>query len=176
MATLYRFVLVGMGLYAQFSSGGTSDAAGKFDRQSALVKKWASVKISKANHLEARTAASSLLKSASSFKDNWNYGNAIHHSHLVLGRVALHLGQVGDAKRELKLAAQTPGSPQLNSFGPNMTLAKELLEKGEKTAILEYFQDCAKFWNDDIAKAHIAEWKAAIENGKIPAFRGNLVY
>ena len=34
------------------------------------------------------------------------------------------------AGKYLVEAAHTPGSPQLNSFGPNVTLAKELLEMG----------------------------------------------
>ena len=39
-----------------------------------------------------------------------------------------------------------PGSPQLNSFGPIMSLAEELLEQGEPDTVLEFFAECRKFW------------------------------
>lgn len=141
-----------------------------------LVRTYASVKITDEMVPDAKKSADSLLESSGKFKKNWNYGNAIHHSHLVLGRLNLLSGKVDGAKKELKLAAQTPGSPQLNSFGPNMTLAKELLEKGEKTAVLEYFDDCLRFWKSEFAKPSVDEWKTDIANGKTPQFDGNLVY
>jgi hypothetical protein len=75
--------------------------------------------------------AKNLLIQAESMKDNWNYGNAVHTANLVLGRIALADGDVEEAKCLLLLAGQTPGSPQLNSFGPDMLFAEELLEKGE---------------------------------------------
>ena len=66
--------------------------------------------------------------------------------HMVLGRVALKRGDVETAKRELLLAGATPGSPQLDSFGPNMSLAKDLLEKKQADTVIEYFALCVKFW------------------------------
>jgi hypothetical protein len=47
-------------------------------------------------------------------------------------------GDIEEAKKQLLLAGKTPSSPQLNSFGPNMILAKELLDKGEKDTVLHY--------------------------------------
>lgn len=57
-----------------------------------------------------------------------------------------------------------------------MTLAKELLEIGEKEIVLKYFDECLKFWNSDNAKEKIREWKKTISSGDIPNFEGNLVY
>ena len=51
-----------------------------------------------------------------SIKTNWNYGNAIHHSNLVIGRIALKKGKLNDAKKFLLKAGKTPGSPKLNSI------------------------------------------------------------
>jgi len=74
----------------------------------------------------------------------WNHGNNIHHGNLILGRISLAADDIEQAKERLIEAGKTPGSPQLNSFGPNMTLAKELLQKGEKGVVLEYFtSQCA---------------------------------
>jgi tetratricopeptide (TPR) repeat protein len=99
-------------------------------------------------------------------------GDAIHHGHLVLGRTALRQADMDSAKRHLLEAGRTPGSPPLNSFGPNMALAKELLEKGERTAVLQYFDLCGKFWRDE----RLAEWSAAVKRSEVPDFGANLVY
>lgn len=96
---------------------------------------------------KAQQYASELLVSAQQFKSDWNYGNALHKGNIILGRVALQKGNIAGAKEHLLTAGQTPGSPQLNSFGPNMTLAKELLEKGEREVVLTYLESCGKFGN-----------------------------
>ena len=60
----------------------------------------------------------------------------------------------------------------LNSFGPNMTLAKELLKKGENEIVLEYCQLCSKFWKRDRLK----QWADVVEEGRVPDFGANLLY
>jgi tetratricopeptide (TPR) repeat protein len=97
---------------------------------------------------KAQQYASELLLSAQKFKNDWNCGNAVHKGNIVLGRVALGRGDIAGAKEYLLAAGETPGSPQLNSFGPNMTLAQELLEKGEREVVLTYLQSCGKFWKN----------------------------
>lgn len=87
-----------------------------------------------------------LLEIAPRYEKNWNYGNAIHDAHTVLGRVALARGDVEKARSELLAAGATPGSPQLNSFGPKMVLARELLQRGERDVVLQYFRECDRFW------------------------------
>ena len=94
---------------------------------------------------KAKSYSNGLLSLALDFRGNWNYGNAIHVGNLVLGRVALASSDIASAKAYLLESGKTIGSPQLNSFGPNMTLAKELIEKGEREVVLEYFSLCAKF-------------------------------
>ena len=122
---------------------------------------------------KAKIYAERLLSSATDKKD-WNYGNAIHHGNLLLGRIALKNGDIEQAKKYLLKAGETPGSPQLNSFGPNMSLAKELLEEGERSTVLKYFELCRIFW-----KTHdkdLDEWKDLVAKGKIPNFGANLGY
>jgi hypothetical protein len=50
-----------------------------------------------------------------------------------------------DAKRYLIESGKSPGSPQINSFGPNMSLAEDLINKGERDVAPEYFELCRKF-------------------------------
>jgi hypothetical protein len=123
---------------------------------------------------KAKEYAETLLKQAETLRDNWNYGNAIHVANLVLGHIALASGDTAEAKSYLLAAGNTPGSAQLNSFGPNMRLAKSLLEKGEKETVIEYFDLCAKFWK--LKKERIDAWKAAIEKDEMPQFGANLFY
>ena len=71
------------------------------------------------------------------------------------------------------MAGRTPGSPQLNSFGPNMLLAKELLEKGEREKVLVYFALCAKFWQSGSVQLKL--WSTQVKLGSDPDFGANLL-
>lgn len=112
---------------------------------------------------------------------NWNYGNIIHNANQILGRCAVREGKLADAKTYLLKAGATPGSPQLDSFGPQMQLARELSEKGEQETVLEYLDLVARFWaNPDerteanskrTAREHLNQleaWKTQLRAGKIP--------
>jgi hypothetical protein len=102
------------------------------------------------------------------------YGDARHVGNLVLGRLALLGGDVGKAKEHLLAAGRVPGSPTLMSFGPNMLLASELIEKGERDAAVEYLDLCAKFWVRQDGR--IEGWKAVIREGGMPNFGASLGY
>ena len=123
---------------------------------------------------EARNYATNLLALLPRFPNDWNYGNAVQDSNLVLGRIAVQEGRLEDAKRHLLEAGNSPGSPQMNSFGPNMSLAQDLLGKGEREAVLEYFQRCRKFWRMD--NGRLEQWSEEVRAGKTPDFGANLVY
>lgn len=92
-----------------------------------ILPEWCKRAIEHGEHERATRFATQLLEIAQTFPNDWNYGNAIHHGHLVLGRVALAVGDLETARSDLLAAGRTPGSPQLNSFGPNMRLAKDVL-------------------------------------------------
>lgn len=113
---------------------------------------------------------------ARQYKTDWNYGNALHQTNVYLGLIALDNQDIETAKLHLLKAADTPGSPQLNSFGPNMLLAKRLLEAGEKEVVLTYIDKCRKFWKFIFSTLPARRWKKAINKGDIPTFGGNLYY
>ncbi len=104
------------------------------------------------------------------------FGNRIHHGNLILGRIALREGNVEEAKNRLIAAGTTPGAPTLDSFGPNMALAKELLEKGERDVVFKYFFLCSNFWDTERAQEKMTMWRDEIKAGKIPDFRAHLYY
>jgi hypothetical protein len=123
---------------------------------------------------DARKYAEELARLAPAYTNDWNYGNAIQDANLVLGRLALDEGKIDEAKKRLLASADSNGSPQMNSFGPNVALARDLLEKGEKEVVLEYFARCTKFWKMDGDK--LKEWTEAVKKGATPDFGGNLTY
>jgi hypothetical protein len=95
-------------------------------------------------------------------------GDVIHIGNLVLGRIALSKGDIEKAKSHLIESARTDGSPVLCSFGPRMTLAKELLVRGETEVVLRYLKLCSVFWKrgrDDLAR-----WAERVEKGEEPDF------
>jgi len=123
---------------------------------------------------EAKELAEELLRIAIEKKNDWNYGNAIQDSNHVLGRIALLKGDVAEAKSRLLASSESKGSPQMNSFGPNMQLAKELLEKGEKEVVLEYFTRCRGFWAMGADK--LTSWTEQVKKDQTPKFGANLDY
>ncbi len=120
---------------------------------------------------KARDYAARALKRAEQNR-SWDYGNVIHQGNLVLGQLELRAGEIEEAEKYLLEAGKTPGSPQLNSFGPNMYLALELLKKARTKAVLEYLDLCGSFWD----RERIELWSKEIESGKTPDFGANLWY
>jgi hypothetical protein len=123
---------------------------------------------------KAAQFADQLLEAATPREGDWNYGNAIHHANNTLGRIALKKGDTKKADEYLLKAGRTPGSPQLDSFGPNMSLAKELLEAGEKETVLQYFELCRKFWK--MGDTRLDDWNKEVKAGQVPQFGANLIY
>jgi DNA-binding winged helix-turn-helix (wHTH) protein len=123
---------------------------------------------------KAQDYSRQLLQLAPEYKDDWNYGNAVFFGNLVLGRLEVRKSDLDRAGLYLLAAGNTPGSPQLDSFGPNMSLAKDLLEKGRSEVVLRFLVLCHKFWKLDHGK--LIRWNAAIRGGQIPDFGGNLYY
>ena len=123
---------------------------------------------------KARALATEMEGLLPTYMNDWNYGNAVQDANQVLGLIALGAGDVPEAKKRLLASADSKGSPQMNSFGPNMQLAKALLEEGERDVVLEYFKRCATFWK--MGEARLAGWSATVKKGEIPEFGANLNY
>ena len=136
---------------------------------------------------KAKECAIELLKTADEKKDAWNYGNLIYQYNSFLGLIALRAGNPDEAAKHLLAAGKTPGSPQLNSFGPNFALAKELFQLGRKedrATLVKFLDDVALFWANPDKESYsvykeqkvknrdqIERWKNDIVAGKIPTDR-----
>ena len=123
---------------------------------------------------KARAYSKRLLEMASQYPKNWNDGNAVYYGNFVLGRIAVQEGNLAQSGKYLVAAGATSGSPQLDTFGPNMTLAKELLEKGQSDIVLQFLTLCKNFWKMDDGK--LDEWSATVRSGGMPDFSSHLNY
>lgn len=154
-------------------SGDLSVAESELERFYALGKA-ARKALADGDTTKARAHAEELAGLAEKHPSNWNHGNAIQDSNQVLGMIALAAGRVEEAKERLLASARSEGSPQMNSFGPNMRLAKKLLESGEKEVVLEYFGLCRNFWK--MGRDKLTTWEKAATQGIVPSFGANLDY
>jgi hypothetical protein len=102
-----------------------------------------------------------------------NSGEAVFYGHIVLGRLALQRGEMVAAKDHLLRAGQTFGSPNLDVWGPNMSLARELLKADERETVLQFLEECKTFWKLD--RGRLAKWADEIRSGTIPDFELNLI-
>ena len=118
---------------------------------------------------EAMSFAQEALVDAKSNPKNWNTGNEIFFGNMILGQVALRKGDPNAAAHYLLASGATTGSPQLNSFGPSMALAKELLDANAgRDQVVEFLHLCATFWQMDRGK--LKEWTVLVQNGLTPDF------
>jgi tetratricopeptide (TPR) repeat protein len=115
---------------------------------------------------KAKSCATTLLESLDRDIEGWNYGNVIHDMNIILGRVALREGDIEAAKHHLVEAGRTPGSPQLESHGPELKLAQELLDQGERETVLQYLALCSMFWREDDGRLN--RWTKALREGNTP--------
>jgi hypothetical protein len=162
----YYLIYPGVLLYLRF----TDPNRCRFYRMHGRLKRAMKV----GNSDVVRELAGEYLTLAELFPDDWNYGNAIHNANLAFGFMSLQNRDLEMAKQYLLKAGMTPGSPQLNSFGPNMALARQLLFEGEKDVVLQYLQLCRKFW--EMEEGLIDYWSELIKQDNIPDFKGNLHY
>lgn len=79
--------------------------------------------------------------------DDWNHGNVTHHVHVLSGLLHLRDGDVDAAAEDLGHAGHVRPTPQLTSFGPDLTLAWALLQRGRDDDVLAYLRAVSAFWS-----------------------------
>lgn len=118
------------------------------------------------DYIKAKAYASEALSDAtpgsSNEAKNRYYGNE------VLGLVALNSGDLVSAKQHLLLSATVKGWSEIDRFGPNTALAKALLEKGEREAVLDFLEQCKSLWPS--GKQKLDQWQGIIRAGAMPDF------
>lgn len=121
----------------------------------------------KANdYARAKTLAKEYAELASVYRCNWNYGNAVHDTNRVLGLISLKAGDADSASEYLVRAGKSTGSPQLNTFGPELDLANQLLQHGKTGAVRTYLIEIKSFW--EMNNGQVDTWLSEIEKGGTP--------
>lgn len=118
------------------------------------------------NYPRATEAAERLLADAEGHADTFQHGNAVHLAHITLGKVALARGESASAAAHLRAASEVRGSPQLNTFGPDLELASQLLAIGQRDAVTHYIDGCKRFWESGASS--LEKWTLAIDRGETP--------
>lgn len=118
---------------------------------------------------KAEQCATELVEKVEKADDRFHRdGRAVFYGHHILGRLALQSGDVARAKAHLLASGRTAGDPCLRTGGPDMHLARDLLERGERDAVVEFLRLCANFWKTDDHRPE--QWIYAIEHGEMPDF------
>jgi tetratricopeptide (TPR) repeat protein len=119
----------------------------------------------------AEEMACEMLRVAPAFKNDWNFGNAVYWSNIVLGKIAFSQTKIVMACDHLISASQTSGSPQLNSFGPEFVLCSQLANSGKLDCVRKYLSNCEKFW--EMNGGQLSAWIEDLDNGVVPSFNNS---
>jgi len=118
------------------------------------------------DYKRAKELLAEYLELADIYKCNWNYGNVIHDANRILGLISLNSGNIEDAANYLLESGKSTGSPQLDSFGPELDLANELLKHGRHEDVKTYLNDISSFW--EMNDGSIDRWIREIDRGERP--------
>lgn len=108
------------------------------------------------------------------YPDYADLGASIHDANIVLGMIEIDKKNIDSAKKFLLNSINSEKSVLLEIYGPNMMLAKALLEAGEKVVVINYLESLKEIWIDNDGR--INSWIAAIKGGGMPYFGNNLLY
>jgi hypothetical protein len=93
---------------------------------------------------------------------------SVHQAHIVLGKIALARHDVGDAANHLDHAGQAASrsSPAMATYGPDLTLAQDLLRRGQTEPVASYLEGCREAW--PIGRDQLDDWISQIRGGNVP--------
>ena len=97
---------------------------------------------------------------------------ADYYSNFVLGRLAILRGDIRSAEQYLIASGKAAGDAALGTYGPNLSLALELLKHGDEQSwqvVLRFIDEIKVFWK--ITPAPFDEWSSQIVAGKVPHFQ-----
>jgi hypothetical protein len=112
--------------------------------------------------------ARELLDLAARNRNDPRYGDAVYNANIALGRVALKHGDKKRSAQYLLAAAETPGSDRLRYaqiYGVTMALPRSLVDWGERDAVAQFLERCARFCDRG---EQFKKWAGEIRKGINP--------
>jgi tetratricopeptide (TPR) repeat protein len=98
-------------------------------------------------------------------------GNVVCHANRILGHAAMRRGDLEAARGHLLGCCSGGSSLRFRSFDPDWSLARELLEHGERATVLEFLTQCRSLSSRDEDLLDL--WELQIERGESCTF-GNV--
>src|SRR5262245_28563327 len=114
---------------------------------------------------EAESKARELLALAARNTNDPEYGNAVFFANLSLGHVMLRRGEKRQAAGYLLAASNAPPTDELRYRDIYMTLARQLVDLGEREAVAEFLDRCGQF---NYRGKDLTEWATQIRKGINP--------
>src|SRR5262245_3123523 len=114
---------------------------------------------------EAESKARELLALAARNTNDPEYGNAVFFANLSLGHVMLRRGAKRQAAGYLLAASNAPPTDHLRYGNIDMTLARQLVDSGEREAVAQFLDRCGQF---NYSGKNLTEWAAEIRKGINP--------
>lgn len=119
--------------------------------------------------LAARQIGDRMVELAVSGPSDAYAGVLWHRGNILLGRVVLASGAPETAKLHLLEAAKLRRpSSQLSTFGPDMSLARDFLQKGDARIVADYLNAVSLWWTMD--EGRLKRWKSMLYAGQTPDF------
>jgi peroxiredoxin len=114
----------------------------------------------------ARDASRALDLAAELVKTNHNQASvAINRANSVLGRVALARGDGAEARARLRASLDVPADTfAFRNNGPDLSLAQDLADAGERDAVIAYLEAARVFWIYD--RGQIDRYEKLIRAGR----------
>jgi hypothetical protein len=114
---------------------------------------------------EVEAKARQLLELAMQDTRDSQYADAIYAANIALGYIALQKGDKTQASQYLLAAVDAPPSDRLRISQIDMTLARQLVDWGEREAVAQFLEKCANFnWRGK----ELSDWAANIRKGINP--------
>jgi len=95
-------------------------------------------------------------------------GEAIYTGNLILAQTSIDNNDIVSAKRYLLDAASTTGAHSIEQNGLDTSVARALLDRGERDAVLEYLKRGHTLWPQ--GEQIVSRWEATIRAGRRPNF------
>ena len=147
--------------------------------QNAILPAMTKAALESPGNLDLADRNADLMISQARTAKEWDAGKLFYYGYYTKGMVAFKNGDTNKAVEFLLKSAETPASSTFDALnasgGPNMSLAKALLEAGYKDEVIEFLGKCGRFWKYS-ERGRLGKWTAEIKAGKTPDFGANLAF